>query len=79
MKKYFALLIIILVPFMADAVAQRAQKDSLASINGKIYDRGAEDFGNATFHPNMRASTARSMIGVRRISETPHSIRTYSL
>ncbi len=57
MKKYFALLIIILVPFMADAAAQKAQKDSLASINGKIYDGSAEDFGSATFHPNIQLVT----------------------
>ena len=57
MKKYFALIILIFFPYVADAAAQRAQKDSLASINGKIYDRGAEDFGNATFHPNIQLVT----------------------
>ena len=57
MKKYFALIILIFFTFAADAAAQRAQKDSLASINGKIYDGSAEDLGSATFHPNIQLVT----------------------
>ena len=57
MKKYFALIILIFFPYVADAAAQKAQKDSLASINGKIYDGSAEDLGSATFHPNIQLVT----------------------
>ena len=56
MKKYFALIILIFFTFAAEA-AQKAQKDSLASINGKIYDGSAEDFGSSTFHPNIQLVT----------------------
>ena len=57
MKKYFALIILIFFTFAANVAAQRTQKDSLASINGKIYDGSAEDFGSATFHPNIQLVT----------------------
>ena len=57
MKKYFALIILIFFPYVADAAAQKAQKDSLASINGKIYDGSAETFNYHTFHPNIQLVT----------------------
>lgn len=47
LKKYFALIILIFLPYVADAAAQKVKKDSLASINGKIYDGSAEDLGSS--------------------------------
>ena len=57
MKKYFALFILIFFPYVVEAAAQKAQKDSLASINGKIYDGSAETFNYHTFHPNIQLVT----------------------
>ena len=57
MKKYFALIILIFFTFAAEAAAQRAQKDSLASINGKISDGSAEAFNYNTFQPNIQLVT----------------------
>ena len=57
MKKYFALFILIFFTYVVDAAAQKAQKDSLASINGKIYDGSAETFNYHTFHPNIQLVT----------------------
>ena len=57
LKKYFTLIILIFFTFAADAAAQKVKKDSLASINGKIYDGSAEDLGSATFHPNIQLVT----------------------